>query len=1155
DWDNPLDNWAYVNGNVIVVDPNTTDSERKCRVLVKVDGVTKGHFFIVQGKQLSIEAYPGTEMTEDKDGNKVIRHVGGTTNTFGFSFSGSDDEISELVIKASNSAVSVNDGIVVKPDLNGNSVTASFVPKIDAVKHPNGFSVPVTFEDPSGNVHAKVVFVQLPAKITFFPGRINNVPYTPTEIEATVTTEGDEVWRFLDITYRDGDDTGWLTKTAPTSIANSGEKMLFSIPLNGPKSRTAYVRVQSQNTTSKPLAITQVPSYGIKTITTPTSWDADNSTLNAYSKQTTYMFTFTTDAKIPDEYLPTMYVECDPDRDIDDPDYEYTGITASAVTKDQVVGNTYYFQLTVPDSKDEEHEIEHNIEIRVNDLTIGGFAVKKAKKPTFGNDIKTEVYGGVQSRPELKTASYSASAWDLKGFTSSNSSISVTKTSDTQFSVGYLATMNYNTPAVSSTITMELNGGNSLKYNTVQKPVTFKISDADKAKFTGVVKEGNSNIGVTVNTETSATNPINAPWNVKSVSESWLTTTPGVGGTQTNASGTALTLNVAANTSGDRTANFVLESLNTTSQAFVVSQAGSFAATVNHATYGQGNVAVFAANTLKAYSAAYDYTVTMTTSNPIASNRLTISKGTADNGSTVSVASNPSGTNLVTTHTFVIRVPATGNGVTTEPVTNFNVMLDGKTAIGSFKVQQAKKATISVSQSAIIGGSGAISGTFSASSWDIKSSGFVTSSNGNLPVNNPNTNGTFSVGMASSMDQTFTKRSATIALVGADEANRATCSISQEKVVFTFNPTSYTFDYKSNLSQNITVTTNAGNSWTVASNGASAWSSVTNNNNGTMTLKTTGANGTTDRSGNLVLKLNNCTSQNFTIGQTKAYSVSSVSIVNGPTNVVYDSNARRLDAYSYAHTYTVRVTLNRAIAGSSVKMERVSSSSGSLSATNSTSASSTTHDFTISVPKSSSSSELSTQFQIKVDGVDMTTFTVRQAKKTSLSVSNNTSSFTVYGTSGALTGAFTASSWDIPTSGYITSSNTSQMNVSNLSTSGSFNVAMYKPASGYMDQSFAARKATIALKGRDGTNRQSLEVTQSKVSFTFNKTSGSITLGKAANSSNTVTVTSNSPSISSSTTIGAVSNNTSWLSVSVNKNVVTVKASTTNSGDERSGSF
>ncbi len=48
DWESYVtDYWAYVNGNVIVVDANTTNNDRKCRVLVKVDGVTKGFFYIV----------------------------------------------------------------------------------------------------------------------------------------------------------------------------------------------------------------------------------------------------------------------------------------------------------------------------------------------------------------------------------------------------------------------------------------------------------------------------------------------------------------------------------------------------------------------------------------------------------------------------------------------------------------------------------------------------------------------------------------------------------------------------------------------------------------------------------------------------------------------------------------------------------------------------------------------------------------------------------------------------------------------------------------------------------------------------------------------------------------------------------------------------
>ncbi|MDE7134844.1 MAG: hypothetical protein K2N86_06185, partial [Rikenellaceae bacterium] len=277
------------------------------------------------------------------------------------------------------------------------------------------------------------------------------------------------------------------------------------------------------------------------------------------------------------------------------------------------------------------------------------------------------------------------------------------------------------------------------------------------------------------------------------------------------------------------------------------------------------------------------------------------------------------------------------------------------------------------------------------------------------------------------------------------------------------------------------------------------------------------------------------------------YSVTNISIVDGPTNVVYDSDARRLDAYSYAHTYTVRVTLDRAMAGSSVKMERVAdSSTGTLEATNTTSASSTTHDFTIAVPASTSESELSTQFQINVDGADVTTFTVRQAKKAAISVSQST----VIGGSDAISGTFSASSWDIKSSGFVTSSNTN-LPVNNPNTNGTFSVGMASS----MDQTFAKQSATIALVGADEADRATCSISQEKITFNFNPTSGNVTLAYTANSSDDVTVSSDNVTIDSSTTGLTATSNTSWLSTTVSNNKVTVKASTTNSGDERSGSF
>ena len=212
--------------------------------------------------------------------------------------------------------------------------------------------------------------------------------------------------------------------------------------------------------------------------------------------------------------------------------------------------NGYTFTLTVPDSDDTDEEVTGSIAITAGGSTIGSFTLLRAYKPVFIS-TETEVWGGVKDRPSLKKTIYRASEWDLKDFTSSNESLAVTKVSDEELSVSYAETLTHDAEAQTATITMNLNGGNSVSYTTRQAPVTFIISDADLVKLKNVVKEGGDIGGIAVTTHAGTSG---APWHVASTSAEWLTTIPAAGGPETNASGAILTVKFSANTGGDRTA-------------------------------------------------------------------------------------------------------------------------------------------------------------------------------------------------------------------------------------------------------------------------------------------------------------------------------------------------------------------------------------------------------------------------------------------------------------------------------------------------------------------------------------------------------------------------------------------------------------------------
>ena len=201
--------------------------------------------------------------------------------------------------------------------------------------------------------------------------------------------------------------------------------------------------------------------------------------------------------------------------------------------------------------------------------------------------------------------------------------------------------------------------------------------------------------------------------------------------------------------------------------------------------------------------------------------------------------------------------------LTTEPTSTFTITVDGD-LVQTFTVKQAKKPSISVSTATVIGGSSAVSGSFTASTWDVKSSAYVTSSNSNMGITLPSgNNGTFTVGMAASMDQTFTNRSATITLVGVT-GNLATCSIAQNKVAYTFNPTSLSFKHNETAGKTVTVTSsNAGTiSSGMTATSSQTWCTVSVSGN-VVTAKVTENSGNTSRTATVYGTYKSSRSQTF----------------------------------------------------------------------------------------------------------------------------------------------------------------------------------------------------------------------------------------------------------------------------------------------------
>ena len=1122
--------WIEIRDNVIIVDANKSDKQRSAQIAVKVGGDNIGVFTIVQGRGITFSGSGGTTI---EDGCvRIIGGVGSINNSRTVTYEADDAEMEDIVITPTGNASDNKSGIVIEINRETKSITAKFIETIDASSvSEEGIEATVSFVDPNGGENAKIIFAQRPARIVFSPARLSNVSFNECDGEAIVTTENDASWSvYGPITETGGSTASWVTKTTPATNGVSGGKFVLHFAANsGGAGREALLKVISSNTISKPFEIMQLPSYGIKSISATEAWDASATMLRSYSKGRSYDFTFVLQNPAPAGSV--FVVDCKSGTAAE------SGITASGVTQLEGSADSYSFTLTVPDSKNEELEEEYEINITTNGVSIGSFIVKKALKPRFVQTAPEEVWGGVKNRPELKTAVFSASDWDIEKFSTDNEKIGVSRSGKYgEILVGYAETMKYDDESQSATVTMTLKGGNSLSFPTKQSPVVFTVTDTTLLKSIG---KGGDNIPLTVKT-TAGENT--SQWHVAKSTQTWLTTTPAVGGAETNPSGSTLTVNVAATTTGDRTGQFVIESQNTTSQSFTVMQLGTFSANITKAVYGSAGAAVLENNTLKAFSTAYDYTLTITTNNKVTGNRVKVVSKTS--GTAVSIKSQPSGTSLTNTVTCVLTVPA--NSTTDEITSDFDITVDGNVS-GSFSVIQAKKTSILVGGKAsypVIGGLASANGTFVASVWDIPDNGYVTSSNATAhAVGSLSTAGTFSVAFKPTLLYNSPNTSANIVLKGRDGVDRATATVSQTPVKFTFAPTSYAFDYQSGLSTTVTVTTtNAGTiaSGMTASTPSGGWAATSVSAN-KVTVSTTAANATgAARNSSFTVTYKGTTSQAFAISQNYQYTGTLSCTTSG---AVFASN--KLSAFSVAKSYTIRLTLNRAAAANTVTATRTS---GTLTLTNpSGTASSTTHDFTISVPASTTTTEPISTFDINVGSLKVATLTVQQAKKASILV-NNSAAYSVVGGLASANGTFVASTWDIATANYVTSSNTAHA-VSSLATTGTFKVA-FKSTLAY---NTAATNATIALKGRDGANRATATVSQTPVKFTFSPTS--YAFGGAANLSTVVTVTTtNAGTIASGMTATTPSGN--WATTTVSANKVTVKTTAANTtGATRSSSF
>ncbi len=531
---------------------------------------------------------------------------------------------------------------------------------------------------------------------------------------------------------------------------------------------------------------------------------------------------------------------------------------------------------------------------------------------------------------------------------------------------------------------------------------------------------------------------------------------------------TEFTILAENNTGAERTAEVRIKLNHCWSQPITVTQAA--AVTLKSFTAPSG--CVYANNTLSAYSAAKTYDFTLALSRAVDVSKISI---TRTSGSLAVPTLTTTGSNA--SHTVRVSVPA--STATTEPTSTFNITVDGN-VLQTFTVKQAKKPSISVSSSTVWGGSSAVEGSFTASTWDVKSTGYVTSNNSNMPILSPSNNGTFTVGMAASMDHTFVDRSATITLVGANTASLATCTIQQRNVGYSFNkygePTESLSFSAAASSDALNFVMAAGvppsTSYLEAESSATWCHVVVKTTSGIQidVDQNTGA----ERTAIIRLKTLNCLSQPITVTQAAAVTLKSFT---APSGCVYANNT--LSAYSAAKTYDFTLALSRAVDVSKISITRTS---GSLAVpTLTTTGSKTSHTVRVSVPASTLTTEPTSTFTITVDGDLVQTFTVKQAKKPSISVSSST----VLGGSSAMSGSFTASTWDIKSTGYVTSSN-SNMPILSPNKNGTFTVGMAV----HIDHTFVDRKATITLVGANTASLATCTIEQKKVTYEFSDSNG-----------------------------------------------------------------
>ena len=486
--------WVEIRDNIIIVAANPAATERECQVSVSVGGKNVGVFYIVQGKAITFSC-PSLAITDNK-----LEMVGGTGSSSAVhtvSFDIDDAELEGLEIVSGDNGTS---GVTVDIDREAKRLLCHFMALVDAsLVDASGVSVHVDFVDINGTVQSTVTISQRPAKITFSPSIHKNISYEGGTVLAAVTVETDAKWNVRSITDQSGATVSWLPK--PAGSFNSGGNLHLTADPNDTNSgRTAYVRVQSRYTVSKPYEITQMPSYGISNISANGVWDAASNTLKAYSKEQEYAITFETDTALPEDM--EIKAVCD-----------LEGANSSAVT--HTSGNNYTFALTLPDSDNSDEEVTGRVNIMAGEVTIGSFKVIQAKKPIISVS-QSAVIGG----SEAVSGSFVASAWDLAKtdfVTSSNTDMAIGNLSESgTFTVAMAAEMDQSFAKKSATITLVGATGDLATCEITQEKVLFNF---DPASLSVDYVAGNESVTVS----SSNANTADFPGMTATSSDDWCT--------------------------------------------------------------------------------------------------------------------------------------------------------------------------------------------------------------------------------------------------------------------------------------------------------------------------------------------------------------------------------------------------------------------------------------------------------------------------------------------------------------------------------------------------------------------------------------------------------------------------------------------------------